>query len=276
MKQKFINFIQEVYSIITRPEMSILPGQLSYFIMLSLIPMITLMGFIASFFSISVESLITLIQTGLPDNIGQVVVSLISGKSFDTNIGFFLIMILLIASNGTHSMIISANTLYDVPNANFLKRRIKAIILTFIFVFLFLFILLVPTFGEHILRLFHNANILQSFSSQIIFIYNLIKWPLTFIIIFFNIKLIYTIAPDTTIPSSKVNFGAMITTLLWTTATIVYSYYVTYFARYDAFYGNLSNIIILMLWLYILAYIFVLGMVLNIKRYDYKKHKIGS
>ena len=46
-------------------------------------------------------------------------------------------------------------------------------------------------------------------------------------------------------------------------ATEIYSIYVDVFARYNIFYGSLSNILILLLWVYILAYIFMLGMALN-------------
>ena len=37
----------------------------------------------------------------------------------------------------------------------------------------------------------------------------------------------------------------------------------TYFARYDILYGNLSSIIIMLVWCYFLSYIFVLGMAIN-------------
>ena len=53
------------------------------------------------------------------------------------------------------------------------------------------------------------------------------------------------------------------TTLFWVIITALFSYYVTYFARYDILYGNLSTIIMLMIWLYALCFVFVLGMAIN-------------
>lgn len=37
----------------------------------------------------------------------------------------------------------------------------------------------------------------------------------------------------------------------------------THLANYSKFYGNLSNLIILMIWIYWMSYIFVLGMTIN-------------
>ena len=34
-------------------------------------------------------------------------------------------------------------------------------------------------------------------------------------------------------------------------------------AHYDIFYGSISNIIILLIWFYILSYVFVIGLVMN-------------
>ena len=84
-----------------------------------------------------------------------------------------------------------------------------------------------------------------------------------FFMIFIAIKVIYTIAPNVTIPSKSVNKGALFTTIIWGATTFIYSFYVTHLANYSKFYGNLSNLIILMIWIYWMSYIFVLGMTIN-------------
>lgn len=98
-----------------------------------------------------------------------------------------------------------------------------------------------------------------------------LKWPIAFFIIFFSIKLLYTIAPDYNIPSRYVNKGAIFTTLGWILTTAIYSYYVTHFSKYDIFYGSLSNIIILMMYIYFLSYILVLGIAINSSSYEMLK-----
>ena len=93
--------------------------------------------------------------------------------------------------------------------------------------------------------------------------YNILKYPTSILIIFFFIKLLYTMAPDTTIKSKDTTTGAFVTTIGWIISTEVYSFYVSSFAKYNLLYGSVANLIILFLWIYLLSYIFVLGMALN-------------
>jgi membrane protein len=45
-----------------------------------------------------------------------------------------------------------------------------------------------------------------------------------------------------------------------------YSYYMEYFNSYESFYGGISSLLFLMLYIQIISYIFVLGMNINYAR----------
>ena len=94
-------------------------------------------------------------------------------------------------------------------------------------------------------------------------IYEILKYPLVFFMIFFVVKVVYTISPNVAIPSKSVNKGALLTTVIWVVSTFMFSFYVTNIANYSKFYGNLSNLIIVMIWIYWLCYVFVFGMTFN-------------
>ena len=115
-------------------------------------------------------------------------------------------------------------------------------------------------FGEKILGLLHSYTLVDRVRK----VYNLLKWPLTVFLIYMNLKVIYTIAPSKKIQSSSTTYGAIFTTVIWTVATAIFSSYLKYFANYNVVYGNLSNIIILMMWLYIISYVFVMGIAINV------------
>ena len=97
-------------------------------------------------------------------------------------------------------------------------------------------------------------------------IYTILQIPVSLIIIFLTVKLIYVVAPDEKVKGKYVNRGALFTTISWLVVTIVFSYYINNYARYNLVYGNLANIVILLFWFYILAYIFVIGIYLNRKK----------
>ena len=255
--------IKNIFKLIRKPEMRVLPGNLAFFFMLSLLPMLSFAVLIGSFFSISLETIVSSIEGMLPEMVSNVIIDIINGKGFTTETGLFTIFGLFIASNGMYSVINVSNVLYEVENSDPLKDRIKSIIMLVLIIFLFIFLLIVPIFGEQLLTLIKNNNILKHISNELILFFNIIKWPLSFLIIYFNIKVIYTLSPSKKIKSKTTTSGSLFTTCFWIIATLIFSIYLNNFARYDILYGNLSNIIILMVWLYLLAYIFVLGMAVN-------------
>lgn len=263
MMAGFKNFMKKVIEIIKTPEMRILPGQLSFFLLLSIIPLFAIIAAVAAEFSLSIETLIKLINDNLPKEIANFIIEIIGGKSISINIVLFCITGFILASNGPHSMIIGANLIYKVKDKDYLTRRIKAILMTIILVLLFIFILMVPAFGDKIISLIvsfiPNIRIGEIVETG----YNILKYPTSILIIYFFIKLLYTMAPDTKIKSSETTTGAIFTTISWILTTEVYSFYVSYFARYNLLYGSVANLLILFLWIYLLSYIFVLGMVLN-------------
>ena len=53
--KKIKNYLKKLYGIITTPSMSYLPGNLAFFLVLSIFPILTLIGVIASQFSINIE-----------------------------------------------------------------------------------------------------------------------------------------------------------------------------------------------------------------------------
>jgi membrane protein len=57
--------------------------------------------------------------------------------------------------------------------------------------------------------------------------------------------------------------GAILATIVWIAATLGFSIYVANFASYNATYGSLGAVIVFLTWLYLSAYIVILGAELN-------------
>ena len=166
-----------------------------------------------------------------------------------------MFFVFFLASNGTHSIIVASNTMYGLKHSSYISRRIKALILIVILLLLVIFNLVVIGFGNYIVEWILDLKFIAPISKTLYQLFILLKWPISILFVFFLVKLIYTIAPDSYIPSHYTNEGAIFTTILWILATIIYSFYVTNFSNYNLFYGSLTNIIVMMIWLYIIAYI---------------------
>lgn len=266
-------YISNLYKIIRHPELRILPGNLAFFLILSIIPTVSLVGLIGSLFSISVSDVVAFLKFAIPNDVYELLISFMS----NANMGNYIIYIIIgfvTASNGPHAIILVSNTLYNVKSSNYIIRRIKAFFLTVLFIILFFIILIVLTFGNSIVKFILGLNVFQLVSENIYQTFILFKWPIAFILMFIFVKLIYTLAPDKKISSKYVNTGAAFTTIGWSFVTAIYSYYANNMANYALFYGNMSNIIILMIWIYIISYIFVIGILINANEYQFLEEKM--
>jgi len=57
--------------------------------------------------------------------------------------------------------------------------------------------------------------------------------------------------------------GSVAATLVWLAATLAFGFYVSRFGNYGATYGSLSAVIVLLTWLWLSAYVFLLGAEMN-------------
>jgi membrane protein len=60
-----------------------------------------------------------------------------------------------------------------------------------------------------------------------------------------------------------VSWGSGIAALLWVLATIGFALYATFFGNYNKTYGALAGVIILMFWLFLSAFVVLVGAELN-------------
>jgi membrane protein len=75
---------------------------------------------------------------------------------------------------------------------------------------------------------------------------------------------IYRYGPDR--PNAKwkwVTPGSIVATIIWVLATVGFGFYVSNFGSYNATYGSLGAVIVFLTWLYLSAYIVLLGAEMN-------------
>lgn len=266
------NYSKRVFDLITKPEMKILPGHLAFFLILSIFPLLTLIGYIISNLTMSIVPSTVILEKFIPGNVSNILIGFLSERNLSENIAVVMMVGFALVSNGTYSIITVSDEVFGIKSKSEIKKRIKSILMIFIFMFLFFFVLVVLAYGNNIVKYVTSFNIFKGFSGQANFIYQLIRWPFAFVILFGILKFFYTISPDDDIPSKYMNKGSLFTTVGWILTTFIYSFYVSHFADYTLFYGGLSGIIVMMVWVYILSFIFVMGIAINADEYLDHKH----
>lgn len=262
LKEKYLKLYKDVLTIMRKPVMSVLPGHLSFFLLLSSIPIILIFGIIAKTFSLSFDKIAEFITLSLPASTSKLIIPLFSGKALDFSVIVLVLSALYLASRATKAIIMAANNIYGVSK-NAVQDIIKSLIITILLILLFIFIIIILILGEKILAFLSTLPQIGFIGENILNSINYIRWPIALLVIFFTIKLIYTLTPNKRIDSKTVTKGSTFTTVSWILVTYIYSFYVTHYASYNDYYGSASNLVILMLWIYLISQIFVIGMIIN-------------
>ena len=129
MKKGFKEVWKSLVEIVKKPEMRILPGQLAFFLLLSIIPLVAVVAVMAGKFSLPIEDIVQAIDSSLPSDIANFIRDIINSK-VDVNIVIFCLSAFILASNGPMSMIAGSNLLYKIKDKDVVSTRIKAIIMT--------------------------------------------------------------------------------------------------------------------------------------------------
>jgi membrane protein len=93
--------------------------------------------------------------------------------------------------------------------------------------------------------------------------WKLVQWPIAFALVALGIGLIYYFAPDADQDWIWITPGSVLATLLWLVASLAFRLYVTNVADYNATYGSLGGVIVLMLWFYLSGLAILTGAELN-------------
>lgn len=271
MFDKLKEKLKRLLIIIKRPEMTILPGHLAFFLVLSILPLFMVIFIIASTIPFSVELMTDFVKGTFPADVADVLLPLFTGRTFGLETTVFILVSIFVASKGFSSIIVVANTFYNNKRKNNIIRRIKSIILTILLLLLFLFMIVVLAFGNNIMLFVSDLIGAELIYDYVHMFYLLLKWPFAFVFMLVLINLIYTLAPDNSIRSKTAFPGALFTTITWILATWLYSIWVDNFSNYGVVYGSFSTIIVMMIWIYLLSYLFVLGLAINANSHNNKK-----
>lgn len=93
---------------------------------------------------------------------------------------------------------------------------------------------------------------------------NWLRWPLLVGSFMFGLAVMYRFGPSRHDAKWKwVSWGAAVAGVLWLAASGAFSLYVAKFGSYDKTYGSLGAVIVFLMWLYLSAFVVLLGAELN-------------
>ncbi|HEY3066944.1 MAG TPA: YihY/virulence factor BrkB family protein [Methylomirabilota bacterium] len=164
-------------------------------------------------------------------------------------------------SNGMASIMTALNVAYDVSdNRPWWTRRGLSIVLTFGFAMFILTGLIFMVFGPKIGSVVAAWFGLGDFFMRI---WNLANLPIAIFLVTIGIALVYYLAPAAKQRWRWVTPGSVVAVALWLAMSYVLRLYVSNFANYNATYGSIGGVILLMLWLYLTGVVLLVGAEVN-------------
>jgi membrane protein len=165
------------------------------------------------------------------------------------------------ASNGMGSIITSLNAAYDVKEKRvWWKQRLMAIGLTIGFSLFTLTALLLLVFGE---RIGEAVARMVGLGSVFTYTWNVARWPAVVLCVLAGITLVYYLAPAVNQRWHWVTPGAAFALIAWLLMSEGLRLYVAYMGNYNATYGSIGGVILLMLWLYFSGIVLLVGAEIN-------------
>ena len=240
-------------------------AQISFYLMLSVVPIFLLLVQILGLFDISTETALGIIEQYTGNRMSGLINSL-----FEFNyIGFGNVVFLVIAlwAGSRASFAIARITNYTLTEGestgkNYFIERARAIITMFLTMISLVVALIILCYGKVILlgalELFkvEDTSALDSF-------WMWLRWPLGFVLYFFIIGYNFYILPTVRRPFRTVIPGALFASVGMMLVSWVYSFYTGTLANYDIMYGALSSVVAIMIWFLLLSWVIILGVMCN-------------
>jgi membrane protein len=148
-----------------------------------------------------------------------------------------------------------------------IKQRAVSIFLFIVLSVLLLTASLLIIFSEVALDYMISRGLLISGSLEIILL-TFGKWSVVLLLLFTAISLLYYFGPVNSKKYDMVSPGAILATVLFIVASVLFSYYVNNFGTYNKVYGSIGTLMVVMLWLEFNCLIVLIGFDLNAKIYN--------
>lgn len=262
---------------LVKGELSRRAASLSYNFFMALFPLVLFLFTIIAYLPIDnfVSLVYEMMETFLPEQSFGFVKDTIDGilKKNGTLLSFSIIFTFYFATRGTSAMISELNATYhEIETRSFIKKKLVSLFLLFILLVMFLTTLGINILVSQFLTLVSEYDIICiSWHFTAI---RMVKWILIIFLVFMCISVIYYFAPAKKREYHFFSAGSSLATLLIVLSSAGFNYYMTNFSSYNAVYGSIGALIILLLWIQLISMILIIGFELNVSIRNARKKKM--
>ncbi|MCL5103917.1 MAG: YihY/virulence factor BrkB family protein [Armatimonadetes bacterium] len=258
------DFVREVVHDYSKDNGSLVAAAVSFYVFLSLIPLILLAVAIGSYLLGSPKHaedlMLSVVRKNAPSFTGQggfdirrVVEQVVRGRGAATGLG--LLTLLWTGTSVIANFENAINLAWNVERKRgFVKQRLLAF-----FVLLMMGVLLGVSFG-----ITAAVNAIKGLHLPILeqtprWAWALVGYAIPISLTIVTFTFFYKVVPFTTVRWKEALMGGIVAGVLWELAKYGFSYYAIHFAHYSAIYGSLAGVILLLVWIYYSAIVTIMG-----------------
>lgn len=205
--------------------------------------------------------------SGLPEEaqtiIGDQLASVSGGSTGGLIAGLIVGLVLAFwtASGAMAKLMGALNTIYDTEETrNFAKLRGTAVLLTFggiIFISSAIFLLaaLPPILSS-----------VDGVGDSAATLFNWLRFPILGLVMIIALGVLYYLGPNRKTKYRPITAGAVVAMALWIGLSALFTIYTSTVGSYNETYGSIGGIVILLLWLFITAFVVLLGAEIHAQR----------
>jgi membrane protein len=254
--------LKRVKAEVKEDNVPLLAAGVAFYAMLALFPaiiaVVTIYGMVAE--PQQVQSQISEFAKGLPSGADQLLTEQLKNvtesadRTLSIGLAVSLLAVLWSVSGGVQGLVKGLNMVYDERETRgFFKLRGLSLLFTLgaivVAVVALALIAVFPGFVDG-LGLGRAGELAASIG----------RWVVLALLMLAAFAVVYRFAPDRANPRWRwVSWGAVVALVLWLLGSVGFSYYVDNFGKYNQTYGALAAVIILLLWLFLSAFVVLLG-----------------
>ncbi len=240
-------------------------AQISFYMMLSVVPILILIIQLLGLIGISMETALNVVEQYTGNSISNVLSIIFEFSSIGFGNIIFLVIALWAGSRASFAISRIANyTMTEGQNTgkNYFIERARAILTMLLTMISLVVAIVILCYGKIILIGALTALSIED-TSFVDSFWLWLRWPLAFVLYFFIIGYNFYILPTVRKPFRTVIPGAMFASVGMLLVSWVYTFYTSSLVNYDIMYGALSSVVALMIWFLLLSWVLILGLMCN-------------
>lgn len=256
---------------ISDDKISIYSAQASFFMLLSIFPLIMLLLNIISHTSLPESLIPSIINYFAPNSVRPFLLQIVAELQTKTSgaaISITALIAIWSASKGALAIILGMREILDASkDKNYFVLRFYSIIYIILLLLSLVLTLVLLVFGNSIFGHFIDSHPIPYIMQPL---YTFGRYTIAMIILTIFFVSMYKMGGNKRYKFMDLLPGAMFTSLSWMIFSYIFSIYIDNFSNFSYMYGSLTAVIIIMLWMYFCMYIMFVGAEINEYMFDHK------